>query len=191
MNTVVRHMDFPNGQSLEIVQGDLTEEHVDAIVNAANAHLAHGGGVAGIISRRGGPRIQSESDDWVSQHGPVSHGEPAYTGGGALPCRYVIHAVGPIWGEGNEDQKLADAVRGSLDLAEKLSLTSIALPAISTGIYGFPKERAARIILMAILDRLNAGHFSHLRQVRVVLYDAPTTDQFAQAFDQAQSRPDA
>ena len=86
-------------RTLRLVQGDITERDTDAIVNAANSFLQHGGGVAGAISRRGGLVIQRESDAWVSEHGPVSHAEPAVTWGGSLPCRYVIHAVGPVWGE--------------------------------------------------------------------------------------------
>ena len=186
MNSVARRADLPDGRSLEIVQGDITEEQVDAIINAANEHLAHGGGVAGIISRKGGPRIQAESDAWVRQHGPVSHSQPAYTSGGNLPSRYVIHAVGPIWGQGDEDRKLADAVRGSLELAEQLGLESLAMPAISTGIYGFPKERAARIILKTILDSLKTGQFAHLRRIRLVLYDTPTVEIFSGEFDRVQ-----
>ncbi|HVN55629.1 MAG TPA: macro domain-containing protein [Anaerolineaceae bacterium] len=189
MNRVVRRMDLPGGQTLEIVQGDLTEEKVGAIVNAANEHLAHGGGVAGIISRRGGRAIQEESDAWVRQHGPVSHREPAYTSAGNLPCRYVIHAVGPVWGSGDEDQKLADAVRGSLELAEELELDAIALPAISTGIFGFPKERAARVILATIFNTAISSPFSHLRQVRVVLYDDATTALFSETLDRLESHP--
>ena len=88
---------YPSGQRLEIVQGDITGETVDAIVNAANSHLQHGAGVAGAILRRGGYQIQQESLEWVRQHGPVTHAEPAYTSAGKLPCRYVIHAVGPVW----------------------------------------------------------------------------------------------
>ena len=94
--TVLKTHTFSGGQQLHLVQGDITQEEVGAIVNAANLHLQHGGGVAGIISRRGGPQIQQESDAWVREHGPVSHAKPAYTSGGDLPCRYVIHAVGPI-----------------------------------------------------------------------------------------------
>ena len=85
---------FPSGAEFQIVQGDITQEAVDAIVNAANSHLQHGGGVAGVIVRQGGQAIQQESDAWVRAHGPVSHTEPAYTSAGRLPCKYVIHAVG-------------------------------------------------------------------------------------------------
>jgi O-acetyl-ADP-ribose deacetylase len=118
MSEIVFTHRFETGQQLEITQGDLTEEQVDAIVNAANNQLAHGGGVAGAISRKGGPQIQAESSEWVRRHGPVSHDQPAYTSAGRLPARYVIHAVGPVWGAGDEDRKLEEAVRGSLETAE-------------------------------------------------------------------------
>jgi O-acetyl-ADP-ribose deacetylase (regulator of RNase III) len=98
MSQVLSESTFPSGQRLQLVQGDLTTEPVDAIVNAANHHLQHGGGLAGAIVRRGGEAIQAESDTWVSKHGLVTNAEPAYTRAGKLPCRYVIHAVGPVWG---------------------------------------------------------------------------------------------
>ncbi len=165
---------YPSGQQLEIVQGDITGEAVDAIVNAANSHLQHGAGVAGAILRRGGPQIQQESLEWVRQHGTVTNAEPAYTGAGKLPCRYVIHAVGPVWGEGDEDAKLASAIRGSLQLAERLDLASIAFPAISTGIFGFPKDRAARIFLETLQDYFSVNPSSGLKLVRLTLYDRPS-----------------
>jgi O-acetyl-ADP-ribose deacetylase (regulator of RNase III) len=183
MNQVLQDRTYPNDKLLQLVQGDLTEESVDAIVNAANAHLQHGAGVAGAIVRRGGPQVQADSSAWVRQHGPVTHEEPAYTRAGNLPCRYVIHAVGPVWGEGEEDAKLAAAVRGSLRLADQLSLASLALPAISTGIYGFPKPRAARIILSTIEAYFAQNPISGLHHVRVVLYDRPTLDVFMQVWD--------
>src|SRR5512139_4331821 len=121
MNKVLREHNLPTGQTLQIVQGDITMEAVDAIVNAANEHLQHGGGVAWAISKKGGPVIQKESNDWVRQHGPIPHSHPAWTSGGLLPAKYVIHAVGPVWGDtqsagagGDEDKKLAEAVTGSL-----------------------------------------------------------------------------
>jgi O-acetyl-ADP-ribose deacetylase len=160
------------------VQGDITALQVDAIVNAANAHLQHGGGVAGIISRKGGPAIQKESDAWVREHGPVPHAEPAVTSGGNLPCRYVIHAVGPVWGEGDEDRKLTEAVTGSLSTADKLGLSSMAFPAISTGIFGFPKERAAGVTFSAIADFFANKMESSITLVQMVLYDQPTLDAF-------------
>jgi len=182
MNTVVRERDL-GGHLLQLVQGDITAEDVDAIVNAANAALQHGGGVAGIILRRGGPSIQRESNAWVRQHGLVSHAEPAVTGAGDLPCRYIIHAVGPIWGERNADRKLADAVRGSLAAASKLELSTLSLPAISTGIFGFPKERAAPLIFSTIEVFFAAQPDSPLRQVRLVLFDQPTLEAFLSVWD--------
>ena len=182
MNTVLREFQLPTGGCIQIVQGDLTEENVDAIVNAANAYLQHGGGVAGAILRRGGAEIQVESNAWVQQHGPVTHAQPAYTAAGRLPCRYVIHAVGPIWGEGDEEHKLAQAVNGSLALAERLQIKSLAMPAISTGIFGFPKEQAARIILNTVREFLSSRARSHLELVRLTLYDQPTLEVFLQVW---------
>jgi O-acetyl-ADP-ribose deacetylase (regulator of RNase III) len=167
---------------LRLVHGDLTEERVDAIVNAANAQLAHGGGVAGAIARRGGPTIQEESDAWVRLHGPVTHDRPAITGAGRLPCGYVIHAVGPVWGEGDEDAKLRAAVSGALTLACERQLESLALPAISTGIFGFPKERGARVILDSVLDFFATEGSATLREVRLTLIDEATVSVFAEEF---------
>ncbi len=183
MSEILRSHTYPNGAGLEIVQGDLTQEPVDAIVNAANDRLKHGGGIARIIVRRGGRVIQRESDAWVREHGPVSHNRPAYTSAGKLPCRYVIHAVGPVWGSGDEDRKLAQAVSGSLALAGELGLGSIALPAISTGIFGFPKARAAGVFYRAIQSFFAAHPDSGLRQVRLTLYDQPTVDAFLESWD--------
>jgi putative ATPase len=174
---------FPSGQRLQLAQGDLTAERADAIVNAANRYLQHGGGLAAAIVRRGGDSIQAESDEWVRQHGLVTHAEPAYTRAGRLPCKYVIHAVGPVWGEGDEDRKLSDAVSGSLRLADQLELSSVALPAISTGIFGFPKERAAAIILTAVEAYHTQHPDSRLSLVRITLFDLPTLEVFRQAWN--------
>lgn len=189
MSQTLNSISFPGGQRLELAQGDLTQEAVDAIVNAANPHLQHGGGLAGAIARRGGPQIQAESNAWVHEHGPVSHAEPAYTSSGNLHCRYVIHAVGPVWGEGDEDAKLATAIAGSLRLAERLQLCSIAFPAISTGIFGFPKDRAARVILAAIQGYFKENPGSELETVRLTLFDQPTIAAFAQAWESTLNQP--
>ncbi|MCF6277724.1 MAG: macro domain-containing protein [Anaerolineales bacterium] len=170
MNEILLEPSLPNRKKFQIVQGDITAEKVDAIVNAANSRLQHGGGVAWTISRRGGRIIQRESKDWVREHGEVSHANPAWTSAGKLPCRYVIHAVGPVWGEGDEDAKLADAISGSLRVASDLRLASVSLPAVSTGIFGFPKERAARIIFHAVENYLTQNADSSLNQVRLILY---------------------
>lgn len=182
MNTILRERDF-SGHLFQLVQGDITTETVDAIVNAANSSLRHGGGVARAISERGGESIQRESDAWVKKNGPVSYNEPAVTGAGNLPCQIVIHAVGPVWGEGDEEAKLADAVLGVLALATRRGLSSLSLPAISTGIFGFPKELAARIIFSTIEAFFTSQADSPLKQVRLVLFDQPTLDVFLTAWD--------
>ena len=129
--------------TIALVEGDLTELDVDAIVNAANSALQLGGGVAGAIRRKGGPTIQEECD----RLGGTPVGTAAITGGGKLKARHVIHAVGPRMGEGDEERKLAGAVRSSLALADEHGLRTIAFPAISTGIFGYPIDAAARVML--------------------------------------------
>jgi O-acetyl-ADP-ribose deacetylase (regulator of RNase III) len=176
MNIVVKTLNFPAGQKLEVIHGDITREPVEAIVNAANSHLLHGGGVAAIISQRGGPRVQQESIAWVRDRGAVSFDSPAYTGSGDLPYRYILHAVGPVWGEGDEDNKLSRAVRSTLQLADQLKIGSLSLPAISTGIFGFPKDRAARVILQAIADYFQAEPTSRVHLVRFVLFEKDMVD---------------
>ena len=179
MNTILVERTLLTGQTIQIVQGDITIEEVDAIVNAANEQLQHGGGVAWAISSKGGSAIQRESNDWIREHGPISHAQPAWTSGGLLPAKYVIHAVGPVWGEGDEDDKLAQAVTGSLRVADELKCSSIAMPAISTGIFGFPKDRAAGIIFSAMENYFAKGNSSSgLKTAKLVLYDQPTVDVF-------------
>lgn len=182
MNTVLLERTLATGQSLQIVQGDITIETVDVIVNAANEHLQHGGGVAWAISKKGGPTIQKESDTWVRHHGPVPHSAPAWTSSGLLPSKYVVHAVGPIWGDGDEDKKLADAVTGSLRVADELKCSSIAMPAISTGIFGFPKDRAAGIIFSTI-ENFFKSNSSTLKIVKLVLFDKSTVDAFLEQWN--------
>jgi O-acetyl-ADP-ribose deacetylase (regulator of RNase III) len=181
MNTVLVEKRLPSNQTLQLVQGDITSEEVDAIVNAANEHLQHGGGVARAISKKGGPVIQKESDQWIREHGPVPHSHPAWTSGGHLPARYVIHAVGPVWGDGDEVKKLSAAVTGSLRVADELKCSSMAMPAISTGIFGFPKDLAAGIIFSAIEDYWRSNS-SSLNLVKLVLFDRPTVDVFLKSF---------
>jgi O-acetyl-ADP-ribose deacetylase (regulator of RNase III) len=163
---------------VELVQGDITDLATDAIVNAAGESLQLGGGVAGAIRRRGGPAIQRECDDI----GGTAVGTAVITTGGNLKARYVIHAVGPRWGEGEEDQELASAVRSSLQLADANRLRSIAFPAISTGIFGFPKEPAAKIILSAAIDYLNQTKTS-LRRIVFCLYDPASFKIFEDTFN--------
>ncbi len=175
---------LPSGHIIKVVQGDITEEQVDAIVNAANEDLAHGGGVAGAIVRKGGPEIQRESTEWVRRHGPVATGQAAITGAGRLPAKAVIHAVGPIWhgGEQGEDEKLRSAVWNSLKLADERGFGSIALPAISSGIFGFPKDRCAQILLTTAREFAERHPDSRLREIRFVLFDQPTLEAFQAEF---------
>jgi len=151
--------------TLELVQGDITDLDVDVVVNAANEHLQLGAGVAGAIRTKGGPSIQEE----CNRIGGTPVGTAVMTGAGNLKARQVIHAVGPRMGEGDEDKKLASAVRSALALADRHGMKSIALPAISTGIFGFPLDRAARITLTEVQRFLQGG--TKLDRVVLCLYD--------------------
>jgi O-acetyl-ADP-ribose deacetylase (regulator of RNase III) len=176
-----------SGVVVELVQGDITDLATDAIVNAANEELQMGGGVAGAIRRRGGPAIQRECDNI----GGTSVGNAVITSGGNLKARYVIHAVGPRWGEGDEDRKLGQAVLNALKLADSRHLRTIALPAISTGIFGFPKDRAARIILSTTIDYVKKGR-TQLRRIVFCLFDPQSLSIFENAFNEvAGSEPQA
>lgn len=137
-------------RTLELVEGDITEMQTDAIVNAANARLVLGGGVAGAIRRKGGPKIQEE----CNKIGGTFVGGAVITTAGNLKAKHVIHAVGPRMGEGNEDEKLKTATLNSLKLADENNLKSISFPAISTGVFGFPIERCAEIMLKTVIDYL-------------------------------------
>lgn len=133
---------------IRLVQGDITTLDVDAVVNAANSSLMGGGGVDGAIHRAGGPSILAECREVVARQGGCPPGEAVITGGGDLPARHVIHTVGPIWDAAHaaeHDATLASAYRASLALAAEHGLASVAFPNISTGVYGFPKARAARV----------------------------------------------
>lgn len=180
---VIREKQVPQGQVVRLVHGNITKSNVEAIVNAANAQLQHGGGVAGAIARAGGPTIQAESDAWIQKNGLVTHQAPALTTAGDLPCKHVIHAVGPIWGEGNEPQKLATAVGSALQLADQWGFRSLALPAISTGIYGFPKDQGAEVILNAIVDFYERNTETSLKRIEITLIDEPSVAIFAAAMD--------
>jgi O-acetyl-ADP-ribose deacetylase (regulator of RNase III) len=174
---VAEHV-LPSGQVLAVHHGDLTEEAVDVIVNAANEGLVLGGGVAGAIRRRGGDTIQRECHAWVAAHGPAGHDRPALTGAGRLPCRAIIHAVGPVWGSGDEAAKLETAYRAALELADRQGFRSIAFPSLSTGIFGFPVERAAPIALASARTFAERFPESSVREIRFTLIDAATVDVF-------------
>jgi O-acetyl-ADP-ribose deacetylase len=154
-------------------RGDITEQRMDAVVNAANSTLLGGGGVDGAIHRAGGPAILNECRLLRARHGGCPTGHAVITTGGKLPTRFVIHAVGPVWfgGQRGEDELLASAYRASLRLAAERRLRSVGFPAISTGAYGFPVERAAAIACETVRDFL-ARERHELDEVRVVLFSA-------------------
>ncbi|GAB4225005.1 MAG: O-acetyl-ADP-ribose deacetylase [Acidobacteriota bacterium] len=164
--------------TLELVRGDITEQEVDAIVNAANARLAGGGGVDGAIHRRGGPSIMEE----CRKIGGCPTGSAVATGAGRLPARHVIHAVGPVWrgGTHGEDEQLASAYRRSLELADELGARTVAFPSLSTGAYRFPVDRAARIALGAVRAWLESAP-TRIELVRFVLFDEATLDAYRRA----------
>ncbi len=166
-------------KTLRLVMGDITERDVDAIVNAANSHLQHGGGVAGAIVRKGGMVIQEESD----AIGFVPVGHAAITTAGKLPCKFVIHAVGPRMGEGDEDNKLESAVASSLALASGNSLETVSMPAISSGIFGFPKDRCAKILVRTARDFLIESANSSVKVVEFCIFDELTLGFFKREFD--------
>ena len=162
-----------NNTTLELVEGDITDLDVEAIVNPANEKLILGGGVAGVIKRKGGPSVQEE----CKRIGSTATGTAVITGAGKMKFKHIIHAVGPKMGEGDEDKKLSSAVRSSLALADRHGLKSLAIPAISTGNFGFPMDRAARITLTEVHRYLQGG--TKLQRVIVCLFDEATWKLFA------------
>ena len=157
---------------IKLVQGDITELDTDVIVNAANAQLILGGGVAGAIRRKGGPRIQEE----CNKIGGTFVGGAVITTGGYLKAKHVIHAVGPRMGEGSEDDKLKNAVINSLKLMDDHMLKSIAFPAISTGIFGYPIERCSKVMISASKEYLNGK--TQINEVVFCLYSNSDYDVF-------------
>lgn len=154
-----------------VIQGDITKLEVDAIVNAANSSLMGGGGVDGAIHRAGGPQILAECREIVARQGQCVTGEAVITSGGNLPAKFVIHTVGPIWrgGNNNEPQLLQNAYLNSLKLAAENGAQTIAFPNISTGVYGYPKEQAARIAVEAVTGFLAVNQLP--KQVYFVCFD--------------------
>jgi len=168
--------------SLELVEGDITEMQTDAIVNAANAQLILGGGVAGAIKRKGGPKIQEE----CNRIGGTFVGGAVKTTAGNLKAKYVIHAVGPRISEGNEDKKLKDATLNSLKLADEETIKSISFPAISTGAFGFPIQRCAEIMLQTTMEYLKGQ--TELEKVVFCLFGQDSYEVFANQLKQETSK---
>jgi len=160
--------------SIVLAKGDITDQDVDAVVNAANPSLMGGGGVDGAIHRKGGPQIDEECSEIRRSQYPdgLPPGKAVITHGGKLKARYVIHTVGPVWkgGKNGEAELLAAAYRNSLALAAQKGLNSIAFPAISTGAYGYPFEDACRVVLQAIVQELNELGGSAPEEVRLVMF---------------------
>jgi O-acetyl-ADP-ribose deacetylase (regulator of RNase III) len=163
-----------NKKTIRIVKGDITERSVDVIVNAANSYLQHGGGVAAAIVRKGGRIIQEESN----KIGFVKVGEAVMTSAGKLPCKAVIHAVGPRMGEGNEDVKLKNAVTNVLSLVSQNKFSTVSMPAISSGIFGFPKNRCAKILISESKRFLEENQNIPIEMVEFCLFDDDTLSYF-------------
>lgn len=166
---------------IELVQGNIVTQDVDAIVNAANSSLMGGGGVDGAIHRAGGPQILEECTQWVAKHGRLPVGRAMITSGGKLRAHHVIHTVGPFYKDGQqgEAETLASCYTESLRLAEAHALTSIAFPAISTGAYRYPMDQAARVALRAV----KSAQLGSVRWVRFVLFDAAALAEYRAALD--------
>jgi O-acetyl-ADP-ribose deacetylase len=168
----------------QVVQGNLLEEPVDAIVNAANGMLAHGGGVAGILSRAAGPALQEESDRIVHERGPFPTGSAVVTTAGNLPFKGVIHAVGPRYGEGNEEEKLVRALRSAFACARERGWRSVSFPAVSSGIFAVPLDICARSYLQAVRE-------AEIATVRLCLRDAPVIEAVLAELTRQQPGPSA
>ena len=164
------------GRVFEVVVGNLLAEPVDAIVNAANGQLAHGGGVAAAIARAAGPALEQEGDRIVEQRGAIPTGDAVVTTAGRLPHRAVIHAVGPIQGQGDEERLLVRALRSAFERASERGLASIAFPAVSSGIFAVPLETCARAYVRAVVEHVAASPQTSLRAIRLCLVPGPLVE---------------
>ena len=182
----VEPVDIPAGAGsrITVVQGDITRQNVDVIVNAANARLAHGGGVAAAIARAGGSTVDQESNVWVAENGPVPRGGAAVTTAGDMAAGHVVHVVGPVYRDDPDDERhLEDAVVAALRASERLGATSVAIPAISAGIYGYPLADACQIIASTVRGWLEDG--GSLNDVRLVAFAEDAAEQFRLALRSA------
>ena len=170
-----------NDAKISIIQGDITHQATDAIVNAANSSLMGGGGVDGAIHRAGGPAILEECKQIVSRQGRLPAGQAVITTAGSMKARHVIHTVGPIWhgGSQGEAELLASAYRESLQLAAGNNLSSISFPSISTGAYSYPLDEASQIALKTVVSFLSAT--TSVKEVVFVLFDSRTFDAYTTA----------
>ena len=164
---------YPGGRAFEVVVGDLLSEESDAIVNAANGRLAHGGGVAAAIARAAGPALQEEGDRIVAAGGEVDVGEAVVTTAGRLPFKGVIHAVGPHMGVGQEEDRLVQALGAAFRRAHERGWASVSFPAVSSGIFAVPLQVCARAYVRAVRGFFAAHPDTSLRTVRLCLFDGP------------------
>ncbi len=187
MKNIVR-LDLGDGSNVFFEAGDITEQATDAIVNAANSSLMGGGGVDGAIHRAGGPVILEECRKIVAHDGHLPPGEAVQTTGGNMPAAFVIHTVGPVWRDGMQGESgiLANAYRNSFRLADRLGLHSVAFPAISTGVYGYPPDAAAAVAVCTVIDELGQARSVH--EVRFVLYSPDMLSIFIEAAKGEQRR---
>jgi len=178
-----------NQITISLIQGDITKQTTDAIVNAANSSLMGGGGVDGAIHRAGGSAILEECKQIVSKQGRLSPGKAVITTGGNLPAKYVIHTVGPIWSGGNNDEPelLASAYHESLKLAEKQQLESISFPSISTGAYRYPLADAAKIAVETVV-RFAKQEARSLKEIVFVLFDIRTYEVYKKTLKELTER---
>lgn len=177
MSAAILHREVgAQGAEFLVVRGNLLEEPVDAVVNAANGRLAHGGGVAGILSRAAGPALQEESDRIVRERGPLPTGSAAITGAGRLPFKAVVHAVGPRLGEGDEAALLLQALTAAFEQADAAGCASLSFPAVSSGIFAVPLEVCARAYLRAAREWLARSPLPALKTLRLCLRDQPLVD---------------
>jgi O-acetyl-ADP-ribose deacetylase (regulator of RNase III) len=174
-----------NQARLSIIQGDITKQATDAIVNAANPGLMGGGGVDGAIHRAGGPAILEECKQIVAKQGHLPTGKAVITTGGNLKAKYVVHTVGPIWQGGNKGEAtlLESAYRESLKLAAEHNLTSVSFPSISTGAYGYPVAEAAKVAIKAVVSFLRE-QVTSLKEVVFVLFDSRTYEAYSSALEE-------
>ncbi len=177
-----------NQAKLSVIQGDITEQATDAIVNAANSSLMGGGGVDGAIHRAGGPAILEECKQIVARQGRLLTGKAVITTGGNLKARFVIHTVGPIWHGGNkgEPELLASAYRESLKVAAENNLSSISFPSISTGAYGYPVAEAAKVAISTVAAFLKEG-ITLIKEVIFVLFDSATFQSYASVLSEIET----
>ena len=182
---VINEIKIKEGRMLTLVEGDITERNVDVIVNPANSYLRHGGGIASTMVKKGGSIIQEESN----KIGFIKVGSSTITSSGILPCKAIIHTVGPRMGEGNEDEKLSKAINSCLELGLLKGFESISIPAISSGIFGFPKDRCAKILVNETISFLKNLEDSStgIKLVEFCILGKETLQAFVYEFEKSKS----